>query len=77
MAGTDATCLVATPSPAATTTSAATTEGPGTVCLSAQGAILLVERTGERVAATAYSTSVDADRFDLPAEPTTPMPPSG
>ena len=78
VAGTAATCLVAEPRGAATTTAAgAAPDGPGSLCLSGDGAILLVEQAGERVAATEYSTSVAADRFELPAEPTTPRLPTG
>ena len=42
---------------------------PGTVCLSSDGAVLLIERPGQTVQATSYKTTVADDAFTLPAEP--------
>ena len=54
IAETDATCLVATPA----------TGDPETLCVSDEGAQLLVDAAGERLEASAYATDVPAGTFD-------------
>ena len=54
IAGVDATCLVATPDTGSTET----------ICLSDEGAQLLVDAVGERLEASAYTTSVPEGTFD-------------
>lgn len=67
VAGVDARCLEAT----ATTRDAG---GPaGRLCVAPEGPPLLVERASGTLAATSYTTDVDADAFDLPAEPGEPQ----
>lgn len=59
----EATCLVAAP----TAGTALDGTGPGvdTICLSAEGAQLLVDAGGERVVASGYSTDVPEGTFDV------------
>jgi hypothetical protein len=64
--GKQASCLVTTPRAG----SADAARGPTSLCVSGQGTPLLVERAGENLRATRYSTHVDAGRFRLPATPT-------
>ena len=61
IADVEATCLVAAPKPGPTDVS-----GPGveTICLSDEGAQLLVDAAGERVVADAYTTDVPDGTFD-------------
>jgi hypothetical protein len=65
VAGADARCLVTTPRPGV--------GGAGSVlCLSPEGAVLLVEGAGNPLRAARYSTSVDQRRLQLPARPEPP-----
>lgn len=66
VAGVDARCLV--------TRLRSGREAPelgasGTICASAEGAVLLVDQGGERLEATEYSTEVDDDAFVRPDVP--------
>jgi hypothetical protein len=58
-----ATCLVA--APVAGTPLDGTGPGVDTICLSAEGAQLLVDVGGERLVATTYTTDVPAGTFDV------------
>jgi hypothetical protein len=58
-----ATCLVAAPK--AGTPIDGTTPGVDTICLSADGAQLLVDSAGQRVVASSYSTEVPEGTFDV------------
>jgi hypothetical protein len=65
VAGADSRCLVTTPRPGI--------GGAGsTLCLSPQGAVLLVEGAGNPLRAERYSTSVDERLLQLPAKPEPP-----
>jgi hypothetical protein len=59
----DATCLIAAPK--AGTTLDGTGPNVDTICLSDEGAQLLVDAGGQRVVATAYSTEVPKGTFDV------------
>lgn len=59
----DATCLVAAPK--AGTTLDGSGPGVDTICLSDEGAQLLVDAGGQRVVATGYSTDVPKGTFDV------------
>lgn len=59
----EATCLVA--APRAGTGLDGTGPGVDTICLSAEGAQLLVDAGGERVVASAYATDVPEGTFDV------------
>ena len=59
-----ATCLVTTPRKPAPSA-----PPPASLCLSPEGAPLLVEGSGQALRAVKYSTRVDGHRFDLPAAP--------
>jgi hypothetical protein len=61
IAGADATCLVATPA-----TGPGDEQGTGveTICVSEEGAQLLVDAAGERLEASAYTTDVPQGTFD-------------
>lgn len=66
VAGVDARCLV--------TRLRSGREAPelgasGTICASPEGAVLLVDQSGDRVEATEYATDVDDDAFDRPDAP--------
>lgn len=63
VADVEATCLVAAPKAGTTLTGS----GPNvdTICLSGEGAQLLVDAGGQRVVATAYSTEVPEGTFDV------------
>lgn len=63
IADVDATCLVAAPK--AGTTLDGTGPGVDTICLSDDGAQLLVDAGGQRVVATGYSTDVPKGTFDV------------
>jgi len=63
IADAEATCLVA--APAGGTELDGTGPGVDTICLSAEGAQLLVDAGGERVVASAYSTDVPEGTFDV------------
>ena len=65
IAGVGVHCLVTTPRPGVS-------GGGSTLCLSSQGAVLLVEGTDNPLTAVKYSTSVDDKKLRLP---TTPEPP--
>jgi hypothetical protein len=65
VAGTDARCLIATPRAGANAA-----DQPQRLCISAQGAPLLVESSGQTVRALNYRRSAAAGDFDLPARPT-------
>ncbi|MBV9412962.1 MAG: hypothetical protein JO148_15325 [Acidimicrobiia bacterium] len=65
VAGTETKCLVTAPKPNVS-------GGGSTLCLSPEGAVLLVQGTGNPLQAVKYSTSVDDRRLALP---TTPEPP--
>ncbi len=56
IAGADATCLVATPSGG---------RDPETLCLSVEGAQLLLDTNGQRLEASAYTTEVPAGTFSV------------
>lgn len=62
VAGVTATCLTAAPRAGPTD---GTGSGVETLCLSAEGAPLLVDVSGERVVASAYSTDVPGGTFDV------------
>ncbi|MGH9184484.1 MAG: hypothetical protein ACRD0U_01495 [Acidimicrobiales bacterium] len=67
VAGVDASCLVTELRPGREPI-----EGQGesgTLCFSGEGAIVVVEQPGERAAASAYTTDLPADLFNLPARP--------
>jgi len=65
IAKTTARCLLTTPKPGVA--------GPGsTLCLSPEGAVLLVEGTGNPLKAAEYSTKVDERRLELPTKPEPP-----
>lgn len=67
LAGTDARCLITTPKKGVA--------GQGsTLCLSPEGAVLLVEGNGNPLRAARYSTSVDTRLLQLPASPEPPQP---
>jgi glucose/arabinose dehydrogenase len=67
VAGTDASCLSTTPKKGVT--------GEGsTLCLSPEGAVLLVEGNGNPLKAARYSTTVDERLLQLPASPEPPQP---
>lgn len=66
IAGVEATCLVT--APRAGTPIDGTTSGVDTMCLSDDGAQLLVDVDGERVVASTYSTEVPDGTFDLPRQ---------
>lgn len=66
IAGVEATCLVT--APRAGTPIDGTTPGVDTICLSRDGAQLLVDAGGERVVASTYSTEVPDGTFDLPRQ---------
>jgi hypothetical protein len=63
IAGVDATCLISAPK--AGTPLTGTEPGPETICLSAEGAQLLVDAGGEKVTATEYGTDVPEGTFDV------------
>ncbi len=63
----EATCLVSTPK--AGTPLTGTEPGAETICLSDEGAQLLVDAGGERVEAVGYETSVPEGTFELPDDP--------
>lgn len=63
IAGADATCLVA--APVAGTPLDGAEPSVDTICLSPEGAQLLLDSDGERVVATAYSTEVPDGTFDV------------
>jgi hypothetical protein len=65
VANTDTRCLVTKPK-------AGVTGGGSTLCLSQQGAVLLVEGAGNPLRAVKYSTSVDKRRLQLPVAPEPP-----
>lgn len=65
VAGVEAWCLVATPT-------ADETADADRLCVAPDGPPLLVERASGTLTATAYGTEVDADAFELPAEPDAP-----
>jgi hypothetical protein len=67
VAGSDARCLV-------TTTRPGVSGAGSTLCLSPQGAVLLVEGAGNPLRAERYSTTVDARRLRLPTTPEPPQP---
>ena len=73
--GLDATCLVTTRKDGAPVDP--TAGESGTLCLSAEGAVLLAERTTERLEAVEYGTDVADDAFALPAHPTPAGTPGG
>lgn len=62
IAGADATCLVASPSQAATSEGA---PGPDTICVADDGTQLLVDVGGDRMVADGYSREVPEGTFDL------------
>jgi hypothetical protein len=63
----DTQCLATTPRPGVS--------GAGsTLCLSGEGAVLLVEGAGNPLRAVRYSTDVDERRLQLPATPEPPQP---
>ena len=65
VAKTDVRCLVTKPKPGV--------PGAGsTLCLSPEGAVLMVEGAGTPLKAASYSTKVDARRLQLPATPEPP-----
>lgn len=66
IAGVEATCLITAPT--AGTPIDGTTPGVDTICLSEDGAQLLVDSGGERVVASTYSTEVPHGTFDLPRQ---------
>jgi hypothetical protein len=68
VAGAGARCLQITPKPTAPQGST-----PSTLCLSKDGAVVLVEGSGAPLKAARYTTKVDARRLDLPA-PASPAP---
>lgn len=61
IAGVEATCLIATPAPAATTGDVE----PDEICVGEDGEQLLVDVGGERLVADAHSSTVPAGTFDL------------
>jgi hypothetical protein len=63
IAGVDATCLVSAPK--AGTPLTGSEPGVETLCLSPEGAQLLVDSGGQRVKATDYATDVPAGTFDV------------
>lgn len=63
IAGIDATCLIAAPK--AGTPLDGTGPGVDTICLSPEGAQLLVDSGGERVVAESYSTEVPKGTFEV------------
>ena len=65
VANTETSCIVALPE---NPVDSAIFPG-GTVCLSEDGVVLLLERPGESLEATRYETTVDDDSFTLPAAP--------
>jgi|GEM_PF-1982986 len=67
IANTPATCLVTTPKAPAASASAP----PATLCLSPEGVALLVDSPSGSLTAVSYRASVDANAFDLPAQPVT------
>ena len=72
VASTGASCLETVPRPGA----AAAPSGPTSLCISPEGAPLLVEGNGTQLRATRYSTEVDERRLRLPA-PATPVTTAG
>lgn len=66
VAGVEATCLITAPT--AGTPIDGTTPGVDSICLSEDGAQLLVDSGGERVVASMYSTEVPDGTFDLPRQ---------
>jgi hypothetical protein len=69
VAATSARCLLITPRRSAPPGST-----PSTLCLSSQGAVLLVEGAGTPLRAARYSTSVDTRRLQLPTTPEPALP---
>src|SRR3954452_795661 len=69
IAGVNARCLVTTPKP--TAVSGSSSPGSATMCLSPEGAILLVEVPTGTITASSYSTTIPDDAFRLPADPST------
>lgn len=67
VAGVAASCLVA--EPRAEVPPADHETVPGVLCISPEGAPLLVEQRSESLRATRYRTTVDRDAFRLPAAP--------
>lgn len=65
IAGVDATCLTSTPK--AGTPLDGTGPGTDVLCLSAEGAQLLVDRDGDRLVADRYTTEVPEGTFDVSA----------
>jgi hypothetical protein len=65
VAKTDTRCLVTTPKPNVS-------GGGSTLCLSPEGAVLLVQGTGNPLTAVKYSTSVDDRLLKLPTAPEPP-----
>ncbi len=65
VAGTETKCLVTTPN-------AGVAGGGSTLCLSPEGAVLLVQGTGNPLQAVKYSTSVDDRLLQLPTAPEPP-----
>ena len=63
LAGVSARCLVTTPKTGSSQ--------PATMCLSPEGAILLVDVPTGTITASAYSTTIPDDAFKLPADPST------
>jgi hypothetical protein len=69
IAGVSARCLVTTPKPTAASGSGAPQSA--TMCLSPEGAILLVDVPTGTITASSYSTTIPDDAFTLPADPST------
>lgn len=66
IAGVEATCLIS--APRAGTPLTGTEPGAETICLSPEGAQLLVDAGGQKVTATEYGTEVPAGTFDVAIE---------
>src|SRR5205085_3116146 len=65
IAATNARCLVTTLKAGHSTDS--TLGATGTLCLSSEGAVLLIETPSGSVSATQYTTTIPSDAFTLPA----------
>lgn len=64
LVGTDASCLVTTPRPSAATGTSVPPKG--TMCLSPEGALLVVQSGARSLSATGYTTDIPDGIFDLP-----------